>query len=879
MEIAPYSPSKKSCPSTSRVFHFSKYSQATTLLLDNTITTAPCSSHIKRDSKHRSSTFPLGENLQSFVTLQNQAATKSTSASKQTPIGVNVQLLLTPARERIQGVKRRSAAAYLPARRSHSKSRNRDRFIPWRSDPNASITQHHIRKLPKDLKANEKLVRHQEYSDDPFGRRGSWGILPPYQPNFSQAPHMSPHLVDDQAVPSLYPLQRRQVTPRQVSIGGIWNVGGPSIAIGGPWLGSTDCQKGFPGQKSTTPIHIARYSYENYLSSEEEMEMNQSRLAKAFDVDLTHRQLIICKPITPTNISICPSSPQYERFCPLAWKDCMWKRGELLPCYNAHRCQPKKPYRAVPFCFLPTPYIKDDFYCSVLAYCRTSGLLAYAMMDVVYLWSTSTCGRMAAYAVGHPNEDYVTGLAFSSSAGQRSILAVATRCGYLYLWSTHRPQPRRIWQYPVPISCVAFKQTTTRRLSTIFSGVEAFVEDLAVGDQIGTVWYYCVESSDSSSLSKVTLLARIEAHHGCICGISWSPDGKYLATSGDDDVCLLFDLKRILGEKHSLSLPRPPLIASQLLPSQDSQTGLHSSIHARFLRILRRLSQLETGSSISGSSASSSLLSDLSSFSEVLEPLRALLSIGQDQRVSNPETDGARRRSVTLSGSLQRTVRASESREPSSISSDGHSDSQIPTTAFIPYDSQVHQFVHYSAVKAIAFAPWQPTLLATGGGMSDRTVHFYHTPSGSCLAKIYMWAQVTGLVWSTTRREIAVILGFPEPEHPFRVAVFAWPSCEQIAAIPWNIDAEGQVYPENSVSERALSAISIPNFKNPPFDRYNAPTHPEDECIAVASSDNIRFYRIWRKPHKHFTGSTGVLHSTILESLDGIENPGNEVIR
>ncbi|CRG92260.1 hypothetical protein PISL3812_09317 [Talaromyces islandicus] len=187
--------------------------------------------------------------------------------------------------------------------------------------------------------------------------------------------------------------------------------------------------------------------------------------------------------------------------------------------------------------------------------------------------------------------------------------------------------------------------------------------------------------------------------------------------------------------------------------------------------------------------------------------------------------------------------------------------------------------MHRSAVKAIAFAPWQPTLLATGGGMSDRTVHFYHTPSGSCLAKIYVWAQVTGLVWSTTRREIAVILGFSEGEHPFRIAVFAWPSCEQTAAIPWNINLYGQVFPDLHVSERALAAISIPGFRCPPCDGEGDASSTDDECIAIISKGHIRFYRIWSNTRKSFGGSTGILHSAILESLDGIENPGNEVIR
>src|SRR5262249_35007549 len=89
-----------------------------------------------------------------------------------------------------------------------------------------------------------------------------------------------------------------------------------------------------------------------------------------------------------------------------------------------------------------------------------------------------------------------------------------------------------------------------------------------------------------------------------------------------------------------------------------------------------------------------------------------------------------------------------------------------------------HQWTVLAAVKAIAFCPWQRGLIAIGGGSNDRCIHFYHTLSGSSLAVIDCNAQVTSLIWSTTRREIAATFGFAQPEHPYRIAVFSWPRCE-----------------------------------------------------------------------------------------------------
>ncbi len=61
-------------------------------------------------------------------------------------------------------------------------------------------------------------------------------------------------------------------------------------------------------------------------------------------------------------------------------------------------------------------------------------------------------------------------------------------------------------------------------------------------------------------------------------------------------------------------------------------------------------------------------------------------------------------------------------------------------------DVHIYSFYHAAAVKALAFAPWQRSLLATGGGSNDRQIHFFHTGSGATLALINVFSQVTSLV-------------------------------------------------------------------------------------------------------------------------------------
>ena len=186
------------------------------------------------------------------------------------------------------------------------------------------------------------------------------------------------------------------------------------------------------------------------------------------------------------------------------------------------------------------------------------------------------------------------------------------------------------------------------------------------------------------------------------------------------------------------------------------------------------------------------------------------------------------------------------------------------------------RWVLAAAVKAIAFCPWQSGLLATGGGSNDRAIHFFHMWSGACLATIDVQAQVTSLIWSRTRREIAATFGYAQPEHPYRIAVFSWPDCRQVVSIPWANDL------------RALYAIPYPGGPNESSRRRGEgeggrwfSRTVEEGCIVVASSDeSVKFHEVWGENGKSMGGGVGGLGwSDILELEEGVDKDWGEVIR
>lgn len=53
---------------------------------------------------------------------------------------------------------------------------------------------------------------------------------------------------------------------------------------------------------------------------------------------------------------------------------------------------------------------------------------------------------------------------------------------------------------------------------------------------------------------------------------------------------------------------------------------------------------------------------------------------------------------------------------------------------------------HQAAVKALAWCPWQPSLLASGGGTADRKIRFWNANTGTCISDIDTQSQVKYLL-------------------------------------------------------------------------------------------------------------------------------------
>jgi len=85
----------------------------------------------------------------------------------------------------------------------------------------------------------------------------------------------------------------------------------------------------------------------------------------------------------------------------------------------------------------------------------------------------------------------------------------------------------------------------------------------------------------------------------------------------------------------------------------------------------------------------------------------------------------------------------------------------------------LHTFTeHTGAVKALAWAPFQSNLLASGGGSTDRCIKVWNTRSGSLLDSTDTGSQVCSLQWSTHSQELCSSHGHTQNQ----LSIWKYPS-------------------------------------------------------------------------------------------------------
>lgn len=154
---------------------------------------------------------------------------------------------------------------------------------------------------------------------------------------------------------------------------------------------------------------------------------------------------------------------------------------------------------------------------------------------------------------------------------------------------------------------------------------------------------------------------------------------------------------------------------------------------------------------------------------------------------------------------------------------------------------------HEAAVKAVAFCPWMPNLLATGGGSKDKNIRFWHSTSGTLVSKHQMKGQITAIVWSRSKREILITFGFGESAEKNNIlAVYDYPSMKMKKVVNAPPDM------------RILTADISNDFTS--------------VCASI-SDQSVRIYNVWSSKYDIRSGFNhdSLYGSDIIDSEEGID--------
>ncbi|XP_064604437.1 cell division cycle protein 20 homolog isoform X2 [Liolophura sinensis] len=186
--------------------------------------------------------------------------------------------------------------------------------------------------------------------------------------------------------------------------------------------------------------------------------------------------------------------------------------SELKVLYSTSKCKSSsKKNRQVPQVperILDAPDILDDYYLNLLDW-SVNNHLAVALGSSVYLWNAGSGEISQLLQMDNP-EDYVGAVSWIKEG---NYLAVGTSCGEVQLWDVG--QQKRI------------RNMTSHAARVGALSWNSYI--LSSGSRSGFIHHHDVRVPDHH-------VATLGSHTQEVCGLKWSPDGKYLASGGNDNI-------------------------------------------------------------------------------------------------------------------------------------------------------------------------------------------------------------------------------------------------------------------------------------------------------------------------------------------------------